>query len=190
MGEEKHIRVLFVRLFFFFNDTGALHVEKPIYNQISHRKEEWCLLHTMFSLASKPQQMSFPLPGKLCLDPYAQESLGTFLGSMAPMLGSEGPSGAVSIYPLSYTQVRKTERRSCKESNYLAAGGRPRCQDQERGWERKWEVEPAEVPSAIRVQLIVPQDREGRTGGWQNRAKMPYLESQFSSPGENPWAHL
>ena len=59
-----------------------------------------------------------------------------------------------------------------------------------RGWERMREVEPAEVPSAIRAQPIVPQDRKGRTGGWQSRAKMPYLESQFSSPGENPWAHL
>lgn len=26
---------------------------------------------SLFSLAAKPQQMSLPLPGKLCLDPYA-----------------------------------------------------------------------------------------------------------------------
>lgn len=159
MREEKHIRVLFVRLFF-FNDTGALHDEKPIYNQISQRKEEWCLL--VLSCHQASVDVIFFYLGSFASPPMPRSPVCTFLGSTAPMVGSEGPSGAVSIYTLSHTQVRKTDRRSSKESNYLAAGGWPRYQDKDRGWERKWEVEPAQVLSAIRA----ANSSAGHSGSW------------------------
>lgn len=133
---------------FFFNDTCALHDEKPIYSQISQRKEEWCLLVLSCRQASADVTSSTweALPRPLCLGVLVYPP-----GVHGTHGGIWGTQRAVSIYTLSHTQVRKTGRRSSKEFNYLAAGGWPRCQDKERGWERKWEVEPAQVPSAIRA---------------------------------------